>query len=494
MLNLEKIKNFKSKESWFFRFKKNQDWRYLLTNDLWYFCFLEKNDFLYFIWWNIDKINTEKSKELKNKLFIKNYLYEQNLIKWYNKKNWYIHNWPSLHIMVLTLRCNHACKYCHASVVWEKDISKDMTIETAKKIVDTIFFTTSNNITIEFQWWEPLLNFEVLKFIVDYARNKAFYLKKNLWFALVSNLSLMDEEKLDYIMNNDISMSTSLDGNEEVHNFNRTFNKWNSFEKVTYWIKKINNEYKKRWINRKIWALATITKKSLDKHKEIIDTYVNLWLNSIFLRPLNPYWFATKNLKELWYTYEDFNNFYNKSIDYILQLNINWLEFKEYFTTIFLQKILNNTDPNFLDERSPCWASIWQVAYNYNWKIYTCDEWRMFSQMGDENFNIGDVHIEEEKKCYVNMIENETTKTMMISSITDILPWYKDSVYKPYIWICPIYNYKKNGNTFWNFSIDSRLKISYNTIDNIFNRIENEKFLNIFKNWVWGEDLNKNCF
>lgn len=30
-----------------------------------------------------------------------------------------------------------------------------------------------------------------------------------------------------------------------------------------------------------------------------------------------------------------------------------------------------------IDERSPCGACIWQVAYNYDWKIYSCDEWRM---------------------------------------------------------------------------------------------------------------------
>jgi hypothetical protein len=182
------------------------------------------------------------------------------------------------------------------------------------------------------------------------------------------------------------------------------------------------------------------------------------------------------------------------SIDYILLLNKKWIIFKEYFTTIFLQKILNNTDPNFLDERSPCWASIWQIAYNYDGKIYTCDEGRMFSAMWDESFFIGDLNISNEKQSYINMINNDVTKTMMISSLTDILPWYKDNVYKPYIWICPVYNYKKNWNTFANYSLDTRLKISSNVLDKIFSLIEDDKYLEIFKNWVWEDDLNQNCF
>ena len=84
-------------------------------------------------------------------MFIKNEDDEKNLINLHNIKNSYLKVWPSLHIMVLSLRCNHACKYCHANISSENAKWKDMTIDTAKEIVDTIFFTTSNNITIEFQ-------------------------------------------------------------------------------------------------------------------------------------------------------------------------------------------------------------------------------------------------------------------------------------------------------------------------------------------------------
>jgi len=78
------------------------------------------------------------------------------------------------------------------------------------------------------------------------------HLKKSLQLALVSNLTLMDEEKLSYLIDNGVYISTSLDGDEEVHNYNRTFLGGNSFEKVTYWIKRINEEYKKRNIEQKV--------------------------------------------------------------------------------------------------------------------------------------------------------------------------------------------------------------------------------------------------
>jgi sulfatase maturation enzyme AslB (radical SAM superfamily) len=80
----------------------------------------------------------------------------------------------------------------------------DMTIDTARKVVDTIFYTSNPNVTIEFQGGESLVNWEVVQFVIEYAEQKAQYLKKNLSFALVTNLSLMDEEKLQYLLDHHI--------------------------------------------------------------------------------------------------------------------------------------------------------------------------------------------------------------------------------------------------------------------------------------------------
>ncbi|NCP77514.1 hypothetical protein GW830_05350 [bacterium] len=165
------------------------------------------------------------------------------------------------------------------------------------------------------------MNWDIVKYVVEYAETKMVHLAKNVTFALVTNLSLMDEEKLQYLLDHNIQISTSLDGDEETHNFNRTFKDGNSFEKVTYWIRRINAEYEKRGLKNKIGALLTVTKKTLPRYKEVIDTYVNLGLDSIFLRPLNPYGFAAADLEKLGYAPEEFIEFYKSSMDYILELN-----------------------------------------------------------------------------------------------------------------------------------------------------------------------------
>jgi uncharacterized protein len=90
------------------------------------------------------------------------------------------------------------------------------------------------------------VNWEVVQFIVEYASVKAQALQKNLTFALVSNLSLMDEEKLTWLLDHGVSICTSLDGDKFTHNDQRVWKEGDSYEKTTHWISRINAEMKNR--------------------------------------------------------------------------------------------------------------------------------------------------------------------------------------------------------------------------------------------------------
>lgn len=487
MLELDKIKKLKSDKIGFFRFKKFDKKSYLITNDVWSYSFLNTNEFNDFITGKIS--SWDKYNELLEKKFIKWENYENEMAIRYAKKNEYLAFWPNLHIVVTTLRCNHKCQYCHAAATPVTAKNMDMTVETAKKVVDTIFYTSNNDIIIEFQWWEPLLNWEVVKYIVEYASIKALHLWKNVVFALVSNLTLMDDDKLNYIIEHNIDISTSLDWDEETHNYNRTFKNWNSFEKVTYWIKKINKIYIEKEIPKRVGALLTVSKKTLSRYKETIDTYIELWLDWVFLRALNPYWFAAADAEKLGYSMDEFMEFYHKSMDYILQLNKNWIRFREKLSTIYLLKIMTPIDPNYLDERSPCWACIWQVAYNYDWKVYSCDEWRMLWRMWDDSFMMTDLNSVNFSsypwyEAYKSMIDSETTKIMVQASTLDWLPWYNDSVYKPYIWVCPIHSYKMSWNIIPNYAKDNKKAHDYAVLDYIFEKLKNTENIEIFDKWI----------
>ncbi len=464
----------------FFRFKKFSNTQYLITNDAGKFHFLDEGEFYKFVSGNIEELTDYEN--LLQKGFIKDERYEKRMIWSVAQKNLHVWQWPVLHMIIVTLRCNHKCKYCHAAVAPMTATEFDMSQETAQKVVDTIMYSNAPSLTIEFQWWEALVNYPVVQFIVEYARERAQHLKKKLSFSLVSNLTLLTEEKLTWLLDRGVDICTSLDGDEITHNSNRAWYDGNSFERVTYWMKRLDEEKKKRnmW---NVWALLTVTKETLPKYKTIIDSYVWLWLESIFLRWLNPYGFAASDLKTLAYDSEQWMEFYEKSLDYIIDLNKKWTFFREQITAIYLMKIFYQKDPNFMDIRSPSGVAIGGVAYNYDGKVYASDESRMLARMGIEDFKMTDL-LWSGEETYKAMINSPITKIAVQSSCLDGLPGYNKHVYKPYIGVDIIHNFKTTGNIYTPLVKDKKMQMQVAILDIIFTKLQDPEVEKIFKSWI----------
>jgi uncharacterized protein len=465
-----------------FYFRKNTNGKYLITNEFWYYSYLTDDEFADFIQGKF--VSWEKFMELQSKLFVKDDSYEDRAILAYNKKNSFLAYGPTLHMIVTTLRCNHKCQYCHAAVAPMTAKNMDMTRETAEKVVDTIFYTSAPGLTIEFQWGESLVNWDVVQFIVEYARVKATALQKSLNFALVTNLSLMDEEKMLWLLDRGVDICTSLDGDKETHNWQRVWKEWDSFEKVTYWMERIAWEMQNRWHDGyKVGALATWTKPTLKNYKNIIDTYIHLWLNMIWLRWLNPYGFAASERETLEYSLDEYFEFYKNSMDYILEKNKQWVDLREMISRVYLNKIFNNTDSGFMDVRSPSGIALGCIAYNYDGKVYASDESRMLGRMGIDDFLLTPM-LESGEETYKAMANSEVTKICVQSSTLDGLPGYIDHVYKPYLWVDLIYAFTQHGNVFSNFSKDDKTRIQIAILDYLFEKLEDPENEKIFRSWL----------
>ena len=460
------------------RFKKLGD-NYIVTNIFGEFLFINERYFSYLIKGQVDKIPIEK---LNRTDFTLNNITDDQINK-YASRNSFLFNGPSLHIIIATLRCDHRCIYCQASSK-SKDMSGwDMSRETAKEVVDCIFNFPSKDIVIEFQGGEPLLNFKTVSFVIDYALSKNKSYKKKLVFSLVSNFSFMNNQKLKFFMDHDVSLCTSLDGPEEIHNKNRTVSnkELNSYRNTTYWIKELNKMNCQSGYKYKVSALTTITKSSLTHAKDIVDEFLSLGLHVLHLRPINPFGAHKKNIKDsLGFTSEVFIEFYREALDYIIRLNLEGKKIVERTALIFLKKIFSSTDPNYMDLRSPCGAGVGQLAYNYNGDVYSCDEGRMLSAgSGDELFRLGNVF----KDNLNHLIDNETVKSLSLASCLDNVPKCVDCVYKPYCGICPIYNYSETGNIFSCSSNQARCKINSGILDYIFNILQSP-LGRVFNEWV----------
>lgn len=204
----------------YFNFDNRKD-LFFLTNDFGYYCYLNKEDFQNLLSEKYDQIVPDKQKELLEKYFIyeeDEAVFAEKTVIPYRDSKYYTLQGTSLHIFVMTNACNMNCVYCQAQDSEQLDKGK-MSMETAERAVDIALQTPVRRMTFEFQGGEPLTNFDVIKHIVQYSQQQCN--DKEIEYCIVTNTLLLTEEMITFLRNNGISISTSLDGNEIVHDNNR---------------------------------------------------------------------------------------------------------------------------------------------------------------------------------------------------------------------------------------------------------------------------------
>jgi His-Xaa-Ser system radical SAM maturase HxsB len=465
-----------------FRYKRLSTGKVLVTNDSGAWVFLTDEEFAQFVDGTLPD-SSDTYRRLSDRNFIRKTFNAEAEAHNYRTRFQYLLQGPILHIMVVTLRCNHTCVYCHASRKPMDAPEFDMTRETADVVLDRIFKTTAPSLTIEFQGGEPLVNWDVVRYVIERGVEKARETGKQVEFALVSNLTLMDEEKFAYLLDHKVQICTSLDGPEHLHNKNRPYTGANSFQDTVAWIKRINAAYQERGLDPNTYhveALLTVSRHSLPHWKEIVDTYVQLGFKTINLRPLNPFGFARQTQSRIGYQAREFIEFYRSALMYILELNKKGVEILERQAALFLTKLLTPQDPNFLDLRSPCGAGVGQIAYNFDGKVFTCDEGRMVYEMGDDVFLIGDAR----ELDYRDIVISDTVKSTLIASDVDGLPGCDTDVYRPYIGVCPVYNYSQQSSLAGNMATNQRLRIDEATLDLLFTLLSEGDIVTMD---IWGK-------
>ena len=450
---------------------------YLITNDFGFNAFLSSKDF------NLLINNKKLPSKMEDELELKKFIYYDSVddfvkISSTRLKEFKNYLWDStvLHIFVVSKNCNYNCIYCQAGNL-NNGREFLMNEDTAKKAVDMAMMSQANEISIEFQGGEPLTNFEIIKYIVEYSKsvNGKLNEKKNITYNIVSNLSLLNEEMIDFISTNDIYVCTSIDGNRKLQNLNRPFSNNDSFDAT------ISNLKKLQKANVSISVLLTTTKFSFDYYKEIVDEYVSLNLDRIAIRPLTNIGKANRNWEKIGYKAEDFIDFYKNILKYIIDINKKGYRLIEGMASIFLSKILNNDSVNYMELRSPCGASIGQMAYYYDGNIFTCDEGRMLFDMGDDSFLLGNV----ETNTFDSLINNKKSKKVCLASCLECSHVCHSCVYMPYCGTCPILNYS-NYNQLEPFNQnDFRCKINKGILETLFYYIKHDKkIVEIFLSWI----------
>ena len=129
---------------------------------------------------------------------------------------------PVIKAMCLNVshNCNLACEYCFADGGTYNDERKTMSYDTAKAAIDMLveMSGTRRNLEVDFFGGEPMLDFEVVKKTVLYARSIEKERGKNFRFTITTNAYRLNDEDIDFFNEQMYNVVISIDGRKEVHN------------------------------------------------------------------------------------------------------------------------------------------------------------------------------------------------------------------------------------------------------------------------------------
>ena len=180
--------------------------------------------------------------------------------------------------------CNLNCEYCFASQGKYHGERAVMPLDVAKRAMDFLVENsgTRRNLEVDFFGGEPLMNFDVVKQTVAYARSIEKEHGKNFRFTLTTNGMLIDDDVIDFANRECVNVVLSLDGRKEIHDKYRVDYAGNgSFERI---VPKFQKLVAARG-NKNYYMRGTFTHNNPD-FTEDIKTMLDLGFTELSMEPV----------------------------------------------------------------------------------------------------------------------------------------------------------------------------------------------------------------
>lgn len=165
--------------------------------------------------------------------------------------------------------CNLACQYCFAKQGTYHGEDAVMSLEVGKRAIDFLIENSGDryNLEVDFFGGEPLVNWQVVKGIVQYARSVEKEHNKNFRFTLTTNGVLIDDEVIEFTNENMHNVVLSLDGRKETNDrFRVNINGKGSYDTIVPKFKKLISQRG----DRSYYIRGTYTHFNTDFVKDII--------------------------------------------------------------------------------------------------------------------------------------------------------------------------------------------------------------------------------
>jgi uncharacterized protein len=203
--------------------------------------------------------------------------------------------------------CNLRCNYCFASTGDFKGERGLLELETGKKALEFIAKNSGHrrNLEVDFFGGEPLMNFEVVKELVQYGRELEKQYNKKFRFTVTTNGLLLDDETIDYINREFVNVVVSIDGRREVHDhLRKTRSGKGSYEYIVPNAVKLADSRNQK----DYYVRGTFTKFNKDFDKDVLHL-ADLGFKQISVEPVvasdeEEYHLSKEDLPEIFASYE----------------------------------------------------------------------------------------------------------------------------------------------------------------------------------------------
>ncbi len=273
--------------------------------------------------------------------------------------------------------CNLNCSYCFASQGKYHGERSLMSEEVAKRAMDFLIENSGSrtNLEVDFFGGEPLMNFDVVKKTVEYARKREKETGKNFRFTLTTNGVLIDDDVIDFANREMSNVVLSLDGRKEVHDRFRVDYAGNgSWEKIVPKFQKLVEARE----HKNYYMRGTFTHHNPDFLKDI-EQMLDLGFTELSMEPV-----VCAPGDESALTDEDFPvvvEQYEKLAELMLKRHKEGKPFTFYHYMIDLKG-----GPCIYKRISGCGSGTEYMAVTPWGDLYPCHQF-----VGEEKFKLGDI-------------------------------------------------------------------------------------------------------
>lgn len=203
--------------------------------------------------------------------------------------------------------CNLACRYCFAEEGEYHGRRELMSYEVGKQALDFLIANSGNrrNLEVDFFGGEPLMNWQVVKDLVQYGREQEKSHDKNFRFTLTTNGVLLNDDILEFANKEMANIVLSIDGRKAVHDYMRPFRKGKgSYDLIVPKFQKVAESRNQD----RYYVRGTFTRNNLDFSKDVLHLadlgFKQISVEPVVSLPEEPYSIREQDLPQIFAEYD----------------------------------------------------------------------------------------------------------------------------------------------------------------------------------------------